>query len=343
MAENPQPITPADFQPLSKENRDLLDSEKIAAPALTFLQDSWRRLKKNKAAMTALVILVLLFVIAFASALISPHDPNATNPNLANLPPKIPGIDINGFNGTINQGGTHVDAYAQAGAAKGVHYILGTDYLGRDLLSRILYGTRISLTIALVASFFDLTIGVCYGITSGWIGGRVDTFMQRFIEIMLSIPNLVIMVLLILVLKPGMTAIILAIAITSWINMARLVRAQTLELKNQEFILAAKTLGESSWKIAFKHLLPNLSSVIIINMMFTIPTAIFFEAFLSYIGIGISAPRASLGTLINDGQKNFQFLPYQMWYPAIVLSVLMIAFNILGDGLRDAFDPKSRE
>jgi oligopeptide transport system permease protein len=144
-------------------------------------------------------------------------------------------------------------------------------------------------------------------------------------------------------LKPGMTAIILSIAITSWINMARLVRAQTLELKNQEFVLAARTLGESSWKIAFKHLLPNLSSVIIINLMFTIPTAIFFEAFLSYIGIGISAPQASLGTLINDGQKNFQFLPYQMWYPAIVLSVLMIAFNILGDGLRDALDPKSRE
>ena len=149
------------------------------------------------------------------------------------------------------------------------------------------------------------------------------------------------MVLLIVVLKPGMSAIIIAIAITSWVNMARLVRAQTLELKNQEFVLAARTLGESSFKIAFKHLLPNLASVIIINLMFTIPTAIFFEAFLSYIGIGVSAPQASLGTLISDGQKNFQFLPYQMWYPAIVLSIIMIAFNILGDGLRDAFDPKS--
>ena len=124
--------------------------------------------------------------------------------------------------------------------------------------------------------------------------------------------------------------------------MARLVRAQTLEIKEQEYVLAAETLGESSWKIAFKHLLPNLSSVIIIQTMFTIPNAIFFEALLSYIGIGISSPKASLGTLLNDGQKNFQFLPYQMWYPAIVLSIIMIAFNLFGDGLRDAFDPQSQ-
>jgi len=124
--------------------------------------------------------------------------------------------------------------------------------------------------------------------------------------------------------------------------MARLTRAQTLQMKNQDFILAARTLGESAPKIAWKHLLPNLSSVIIIQTMFTIPNAIFFEAFLSYIGIGISSPQASLGTLISDGQKNFQFLPYQMWYPAIVLIVLMLAFNLLGDGMRDAFDPKSK-
>lgn len=125
--------------------------------------------------------------------------------------------------------------------------------------------------------------------------------------------------------------------------MARLIRAQTMELKGQEYVLAAQTLGESSIKIAFKHLLPNLSSIIIIQTMFTIPSAIFFEAFLSFVGIGISAPQASLGTLLNDGQKNFQFLPYQMWYPAIVLSVIMIAFNIFADGLRDAFDPQTKE
>ncbi|UQS86312.1 ABC transporter permease [Nicoliella spurrieriana] len=321
-----------------------LDSEKIAAPSLTFLQDSWRRLKQNKAAMISLVILVILFILAFGSLIWSPANPNATNPGHANLPPRIPFLEfIPGFDGTLVQSGSRVNAYAQAHVANGVNYWLGTDYLGRDLLSRILYGTRISLTIAIVATFFDLTIGIAYGMYSGLKGGAVDNVMQRIIEIMLSIPNLIVMVLLILILKPGMTAIIIAIAFTSWINMARLIRAQTLELKDQEFVLAARTLGESQWKIATKHLLPNLSSVIIINTMFTIPNAIFFEAFLSYIGIGISAPKASLGTLINNGQQNFQFLPYQMWGPAVVLIILMLAFNILGDGMRDAFDPKSRK
>ncbi|WP_125573865.1 ABC transporter permease [Levilactobacillus huananensis] len=334
---------PADsFKPMSADDRAALDSEKIAAPSLTFMQDAWRRLKKNKGAWVSLILLALIFILAFGSAIASPHDPNQVHPEYANLPSKIPGIGINGFNGTLVQAGQRIDAYKQAGAT-GAHYLMGTDYLGRDLLSRVLYGTRISLIIALVATLFDLTIGVTYGIFSGWKGGRVDTFMQRVIEIILSIPNLVVIVLLILILKPGMLSIIIAIALTSWTNMARLVRAQTLEIKEQEYILAARTLGESSLKIAFKHLLPNLSSVIIINTMFTIPSAIFFEATLSYIGIGISSPQASLGTLLNDGQKNFQFLPYQMWWPALVLCIIMLAFNLLGDGLRDAFDPRTKE
>ena len=200
----------------------------------------------------------------------------------------------------------------------------------------------ISLLIGVFATIIDLLIGVGYGIFSAWKGGKIDIFMQRIIEIMSSVPNIVIMVLLLLVFKNGgILPIVLAIAINEWTTMARLTRAQTLSLKNQEYILAAQSLGESPWKISVKHLLPNLSSVIIIQTMFTIPTAIFFEAFLSYIGIGIQAPTASLGTLINDGQRNFQFLPFQMWYPAIVLAIIMIAFNILADGLRDAFDPRT--
>ncbi len=151
-----------------------------------------------------------------------------------------------------------------------------------------------------------------------------------------------IVVLMLLVFKPGIGSIILAIAISSWTTMARMIRAETLQLKSQEYVLAARTLGQSPTKIAWKHLVPNLSSIIIIQTMYTIPAAIFFEAFLSFIGIGISAPETSLGVLLNEGQKNFQFLPYQMWYPAIVLCVLMISFNLLGDGLRDAFDPKTR-
>ena len=266
-----------------------------------------------------------------------------SQPQYANLPAKVPGLDaINGLNGKIKQGGVWVDAYAKNDVPKDKYFYLGTDYLGRSLAQRIIYGTKVSLIVALVATFFDLTVGVAYGIISGWKGGRVDNVMQRIIEIISSIPNLVIVVLMLVVLKPGMTSIILAIAISSWTTMARMIRAETLSLKTQEYVLAARTLGESPTKIAWKHLVPNLSSIIIIQTMYTIPSAIFFEAFLSFIGIGITAPETSLGVLLNEGQKNFQFLPYQMWYPAIVLCVLMIAFNLLGDGLRDAFDPKTR-
>lgn len=311
------------------------EQERIAKPALTFSQDAMRRLKKNKAALISLWILIIIAVISILSLWLSPSNPNKQNLNYSNLPPKWPGIDLPGLNGYLNGQNKY------AGMGKNVYYLLGTDYLGRDLLSRIMVGTRVSLFIGIVATFFDLTIGVFYGIISGWRGGMTDTLMQRVIEIISSVPNLVVVILMLQVFKPGMTSIILAIALTGWVTMARLIRAQTLQLKDQEFVLAARTLGESSVKIAFKHLIPNLSSIIIIQTMFTIPTAIFFEAFLSYIGIGLPAPTASLGTLLSDGQKNLQVLPYQLLCPAIVIVVLMLAFNLLADGLRDAFDPRS--
>ncbi|KRN88362.1 ABC transporter permease [Ligilactobacillus ceti] len=334
-------LDPASFEPLPKA--DDLDNEKIAAPSLTFLQDAWLRLKKNKGAVISLFILIVMFVVAFGSTFFISHDDLIRSaPQYANLPTKIPGIDINGLNGKLKVAGEWVDIYERNGVPSDVHFILGTDYLGRSLAQRIIYGTKISLIVAVAATFFDLLIGVTYGIVSGWKGGKVDTFMQRVIEVISSVPNLVIVVLMLLVLKPGMTSIICALAISSWTTMARMIRAETLSLKNQEYVLAARTLGESPHKIAWKHLVPNLSSIIIIQTMYTIPGAIFFEAFLSFIGIGISAPQTSLGVLLNDGQKSFQFLTYQMWYPAIVLCVLMISFNLLGDGLRDAFDPKTR-
>ncbi|SFH51238.1 oligopeptide ABC transporter permease [Pisciglobus halotolerans] len=319
------------------------DSEKIAAPSLSFLQDSWRRLKKNKAAVLSLIVLILMMLASVAAPILAPRDPNAQVIQHANLPPKIPGVDINGLNGTSVAGTTRVDKYEQQNVPDDVYYFLGTDSLGRDLLSRILYGTRVSLLIAFVAALFDLTIGVTYGLVSGWYGGRVDNVMQRILEIISGVPNLVVVILMLLVLNPGITSIIIALAITGWISMARVVRAQTLKLKNQEYILAARALGESPVQIALKHLIPNLSGVIIIQTMFSIPSAIFFEAFLSFIGIGIPAPTASLGTLINDGYKTFRFLPHLMWYPAGVICVLMIAFNLLADGLRDAFDPKMKD
>lgn len=335
-------LSPDSFEPLAKGEAQ--DNEKIAAPSLTFTQDVWLRLKKNKGAVVSLIVILLMVIVAFGSTpFINKSTLVKSQPQYANLPAKVPGLDaINGLNGKIKQGGVWVDAYAKNDVPKDKNFYLGTDYLGRSLAQRIIYGTKVSLIVALVATFFDLTVGVAYGIISGWKGGRVDNVMQRIIEIISSIPNLVIVVLMLVVLKPGMTSIILAIAISSWTTMARMIRAETLSLKTQEYVLAARTLGESPTKIAWKHLVPNLSSIIIIQTMYTIPSAIFFEAFLSFIGIGITAPETSLGVLLNEGQKNFQFLPYQMWYPAIVLCVLMIAFNLLGDGLRDAFDPKTR-
>ena len=335
-------LSPDSFEPLAKGETQ--DNEKIAAPSLTFTQDVWLRLKKNKGAVVSLIVILLMVIVAFGSTpFINKSTLVKSQPQYANLPAKVPGLDaINGLNCKIKQGGVWVDAYAKNDVPKDKYFYLGTDYLGRSLAQRIIYGTKVSLIVALVATFFDLTVGVAYGIISGWKGGRVDNVMQRIIEIISSIPNLVIVVLMLVVLKPGMTSIILAIAISSWTTMARMIRAETLSLKTQEYVLAARTLGESPTKIAWKHLVPNLSSIIIIQTMYTIPSAIFFEAFLSFIGIGITAPETSLGVLLNEGQKNFQFLPYQMWYPAIVLCVLMIAFNLLGDGLRDAFDPKTR-
>lgn len=309
--------------------------ETISLPPQSFLQDAWRRLKKNKGAVLSLGIVVLFIILALLAPFISPHDPLEQNVQFANLPAKIPGI----FKG-MRAG---VDAYAQAGVPERTYYYLGTDGLGRDLLSRILYGTRLSLLIAFAAAMFDLTVGVLYGLISGWFGGRVDTVMQRILEIMTAIPNLVILVLMLLFLQPGVGTIILAIGVTSWLTMARVVRAQTLKLKNLEYVLASKSLGQSFWKIALKHLLPNIAGIIIIQTMFSIPSAIFFEAFLSFLGIGVPVPNASLGSLINDGYKTFRFLPHLMWFPAIVLCILMISFNLLADGLRDAFDPKMKE
>ncbi|MCI5775347.1 MAG: ABC transporter permease [Aerococcus sp.] len=321
------------------------EAEKIAAPSLSFIQDSWRRLKKNKVAIFCLILLIIVAIIALLAPVLSPYDYAEQHPAFSNLPPKIPGLENLGiFDGTThNTLGSVVDMYQTKGVPEGTYFYLGTDALGRDLLSRILYGTRVSLVIGFVAAMLNLFIGVPYGIISGWCGGKVDTIMQRILEVLSGIPNLVVVILLLLVLRPGISSIIIALALTEWITMARLVRAETLKVKNMEYVLAAKSLGESPFKIALKHILPNISGVVIIQTIFAIPSAIFFEAFLSFIGLGIPAPEASLGTLINDGYKTFRFLPHLMWYPAGVLCVIMISFNMLANGLRDALDPKTTD
>lgn len=331
----------SDFERLKESTEK--EREKIAAPSLNFMQDSWRRLRKNKAATFSMVLLGIIIVVSIVTMFVSPQDPTKQNVNYTNLPPRIPGLNITGLNGTAYVGGELVDKYQQADVPDNVNFYLGTDGLGRDVLSRLFMGTRVSLLIAFIAALFDIVFGVSYGLISGLLGGRADNYMQRFLEVLSGIPNLVVMILMLLVFEPGIPSIVAAMAITNWIPMARIVRAQTLKLKDQEFILAARTLGESQWKIAFKHILPNISSVIIVQMMFSIPSAIFFEAFLSFIGLGLKPPTASLGTLLSEGYKTFRFLPYLMWVPAATLSIIMIGFNLLADGLRDAFDPKMKE
>ncbi|MBE6022068.1 MAG: ABC transporter permease [Cellulosilyticum sp.] len=221
--------------------------------------------------------------------------------------------------------------------------ILGTDSLGRDIWIRILYGARISLLVGLVASIVNLIIGVVYGGISGFEGGKVDNIMMRIVDIINSIPSLLIVILLMVVIKPGLQTIILTIGLIYWVGMARLVRGQVLSLKEQEFVLAARTIGVSKFKIIMKHLIPNAMGPIIVSLTMSIPSAIFTESFLSFIGLGVSAPMASWGTLANDALGGIRSYPYQLIAPSVAIAITMFAFNFLGDGLRDALDPRLRK
>lgn len=334
-----------DKLPAGSFNRITIDSsaaERITKPSLSFWQDAWLRIRKNKAAIVSIVILLLIIIMSFVGPMLSPHDAETQTLTHANLPPKVPGFEKIGiWDGTGNLAGQEVDLYELKNVDE--YYWFGTDGLGRDMFSRVWEGTQISLFIAFIAALIDMVIGVLYGGISAYYGGRVDDIMQRIVEILYGIPNLVVVILMILVMDPGIMAIIIAITITGWIGMSRVVRGQVLKYKNQEFVLASRTLGASNNRIISKHLLPNILGIIIINTMFTIPGAIFFEAFLSFIGLGLQPPAASLGTLINDGYKLIKFQPHILMFPSIVLSLLMVAFNLLGDGLRDALDPKMKD
>ncbi|AND79880.1 ABC transporter permease [Streptococcus pantholopis] len=321
--------------------------EKIEKPALSFIQDAWRRLKKNRLGVISMWFLLFLIIFSLASTFFVPqNDANKFNTKevtvYRNLPPKI-SDHLPFWNGTIRYAGNTeaTDVYADQGVPADTKFILGTDNLGRSVAKRIIVGIRISLLIAIAATLIDLIIGVTYGLISGYIGGRVDTVMQRIIEIISSIPNLVIVTMLGLLLGSGVTSIIISIAIVGWTAMARQVRNLTLSYREREFVLAAQSLGESKPKISFKHILPNISGIIIVQIMMTVPSAIMYEAVLSAINLGVKPPTASLGSLITDAQENLQYYPYQVMLPALALVFISLAFILLGDGLRDAFDPKS--
>src|ERR687890_2885317 len=277
-------LTPELFQPVGEDYRD---NERIAGPSIGFWRDSWQRFRKNKAALIGLVVIVVLILVAYVAPLFVPYSPYGQN-------------ITNAYQGTSAQ------------------HLMGTDKFGRDMFVRVWEGMRVSLYIALLAALFDLAIGVPFGAISGLLGGKVDGVMQRIIEVLNGIPNLVVAILAMVIFQPGILTISIAIGLTGWTYMARIVRGRMLQLKEQEFALASRSLGASRSRLVWKHLIPNSLGLIVINLMFTIPAAIFAEAFLSFIGLGIQVPEASLGSLISDGAVELRFHPYLLWLPGLV-------------------------
>ncbi len=294
------------------------ESETIRRPITSYWKDAMVRLSKNKAAMVCLAIIVIITLCSIFIPMFSPY--TMSEQHLSHTDAPI------GFKDPTD----------------GHLHIFGTDTLGRDIFTRLWDGARVSLGIAFAAVFINFLIGVIYGGISGYLGGAVDNLMMRIIEIINGIPYLIIVILLMMVLPPGVLTMVIAYATVGWTGMARLVRGQIMTLKQQDFVVAAKVMGAKPSRIIAKHLLPNTLSVVIVNITLAIPSVIFTEAFLSYIGLGVPVPHASWGTLASDGSQVFQMYPSQLFIPAICISLTMLSFNLLGDGLRDALDPKLR-
>lgn len=303
-------ITPDKFEVVGK---NLSVAQAIVRPSMTYWQDAWRRLKKNKVAMASLIFLIFLTIMATVGPFLvkfSYRDQDLT------MLDKIP---------------------MTAG------HIFGTDMLGRDMFARVWVGARISLFIGIAGAAVEFFIGIIYGGISGYFGGIVDDIMMRIVDILYSLPDMIVIILLMVIMGPGLGTIILALGITHWLIMARIVRGQILQIKEQEYVLAARTLGAGSTRLIAKHLIPNCIGPIIVRLTFAIPAAIFAEAFLSFIGLGVPMPLASWGTLAAEGQRVMAVYPHELFIPAFFISLAMLSFNLLGDGLRDALDPRMRK
>jgi oligopeptide transport system permease protein len=301
--------TAHDFEPLDRP--ETID-QALVRPQVSYWSDAWRRLQRNKAAVISLYVIILIGLAAVVGPWISPYSYSDQSLMMQNLPPSA-------------------------------EHWFGTDNLGRDLLVRCLYGARISLLVGVFATLISLTIGVLFGGIAGFLGGKVDNVMMRIVDVFYAIPLLLWVILLMVLLKPGLQNILIAIGVTYWLNMARIVRGQVLSLKEQDYILAARTIGANKPRIILRHLIPNAIGPILVIATFNIPQAIFTEAFLSFIGLGVGAPQASWGMLASDALGGLRSFPYQLFFPATAICLTMLAFNFLGDGLQDALDPRLRK
>ena len=297
--------------------------EGMARKSVTYWQDAMRRLFSNKVAVLCLIIVVFIGALTIFVPVFSPFESREQHLTHANAP--------------------MFTVCTQAGLEGHLH-LFGTDTLGRDIFVRTWEGGQVSLFIAFTAVFINFLIGIVYGGVSGYFGGALDTVLMRTIEIINGIPYLIIVILLKMIIPAdtGVMSLVIAYAAVGWTGMARLVRGQVIGLKEQEFVVAAQAMGAKAPRIILRHLLPNTLSVVIVNITLAIPSAIFTEAFLSFIGMGVPVPYCSWGTLASEGVKVFQLYPSQLIIPAVCISLIMLSFNLLGDGLRDAFDPRLR-
>ena len=296
------------FEPLDSSEKN---NEFIAVESKTYLQDAWRRFKKNKLALFGLIFLILITLAAIIIPMVSPFT--------------YDGQDL-----------------ANRNALPNMVHLMGTDKLGRDIMVRVMYGARISLTIGFVAAFLNLIIGVIYGGISGFVGGKVDMVMMRIVDCIYAIPSMLYVILIMMIFGSNMFSVLLGISISSWVGMARQVRSQIQTLKQQEFSMAAFVIGAGKLRILFKHLIINCMGPIIVSATLMVPNAIFTESFLSFIGIGISAPQASWGTLASEARGLVQSYPVQIIWPVAAICLTMLSLNFIGDGFGEALDPKKR-
>lgn len=296
------------FDPLPQEDRD---AQFIAIQSKSFARNVWESFSRNRLALVGLILLALLVCAAIFGPMLSPYP----------------------YDG--------MDAMSRNQPSSAAHWF-GTDQMGRDVFTRVLYGARVSLLVGFASTALNLVIGVLYGSIAGYVGGRVDMVLMRIVDVIYAVPAMIYMILLMLIFGSNIYSVMLGICVNGWINMARIVRSQVMSLKEQEFSVAAFVIGASRRRILFRHLLLNSLGPIIVTVTLMIPQAIFTEAFLSFIGIGISAPMASLGTLAQDAKMLMNVYPMQMVWPVLVICIVIFSLNFIGEGLETALNPRGK-